>query len=520
MTDRIKSVDALFTAWDSIQSPGAALAIVQHGEVIYQQGYGMANIELGVPIKPTTVFPVASVAKQFTAAAIAILITKGMLQPDDDIRQYIPELPDYGTTITVMNLVHHTSGIRDWARLARLSGRGDDLWTVDRVLAILAQQQGLYFTPGTQFAYSNSGYVLLALIVARIAGQSFRQFCQENIFEPLGMEHSVFRDDHQMLIMNRAASYRRDASGVMKSINVHASVVGDFNFYTTVMDLARWDQNFYDNRLTDGDPTFLDLMHRSRPINHTTLHYAFGLVLDSYRGLRSVQHSGGNAACQAQMWRFPEQQFTVICLSNSGNFKPNEIVYAVADLFLADELEAPEPAPAAIKLAAENLVTMTGKYRARDNRSIFDVVLEADYLELVVHENLRVSLVPVSDHVFWRPDRAEKVMLVADPHTPVDPQADRVLDRLEVPNLSLDDLAAYVGVYTSTELQTTYNLTILDAGLLVQHPELENVRLRPIAIDQFSGGGSEWHFVRKPGEVTGFRLIDERASGIYFERSS
>ena len=519
MSDVAPTIDALFAEWDNSNSPGAAIAIIQRGAVIYQQGYGMANIELGVPITPKTVFPVASIAKQFTAAAIALLMLEGALTPDDDSRQYIPELPDYGTPITINHLVHHHSGIRDWARLARLSGRGDDLWTMDRVLALLTRQQGLNFIPGTKFAYSNSGYVLLALIVARITGQSLRAFCQENVFGPLGMNHTVFRDDHQMLIMNRAASYRRGADGGLQSITVHADVVGDFNLYTTIEDLSRWDQNFYDNQLAAGNPAFLDIMHRSRPLSEgAAQHYAFGLVLDSYRGLNSVQHGGGNAACQAQMWRFPEQQLTVICLSNSGDFKPNPIVLTVADLLLVDELAAPVSAPPTINVSSGLLATKTGQYRARDNPSIFGVILEADQLFLVLHESLRIPLVPVSDTLFWRDDRAEIIMLAVDSQAPIDPRADQVFDRLEIPQLTVDDLEAYVGDYTSSELATTYRLTMLDGGLVVQHPDLPGVHLRPIAADQFSGSGLEWHFGRKQGIVAGFTLVDDRAAGVYFTR--
>ena len=519
MTDLTTHVDALFPDWNNDQSPGAAVAIIHQGRVVYQQGYGMASIELGVPITPATVFPVASIAKQFTAAAIALLMLDGKLNAEDDIRQYLPELPDYGTIITVAHLIHHTSGIRDWARLARLSGRGDDLWTTDRILTILKRQQGLNFTPGTQFAYSNTGYVLLALIVARVTDQSLREFCQAHIFEPLGMHNTVFRDKRQMLIMNRASSYRRDEHGVLQHITVHADVVGDFNLYTTVADLARWDQNFYNNRLADNNPAFLDLIHRTRPLNDgTPQQYAFGLFLDTYRGLRSVHHSGSNAAGQAQMWRFPDQQLTVICLSNSGNFRPTPIVYAVADLLLADLLKPLPSPPSPVALPLAKLAAKTGFYRARDNQSVFKIKVEQGNLLIVVNDIIRMSLMPVDDNLFWWGGRSQLITLADGPQTPADPRADRVLDRLEVPQLTQDDLMAYTGAYTSNELATTYTLTVLDDALVVQHPQLETIHLQLIAPDQFIGNGMEWHFEREKGRLRGFTLIDDRASGLYFTR--
>ena len=405
MPDLSAQVDALLVQWNQLDTPGAAIAIVQDGEILYQQGYGMASIELDVPITPETVFPVASVAKQFTAAAIALLILEDKLNPDDNIRRYLPEFPDYGETITTAHLIHHTSGIRDWARLAWLSGDATDLWTEARVMEMLLRQQNLNFAPGSRHMYCNSGYVLLTMIVARISGVSFRQFCHENIFKPLGMNHSVFRDDHHMVIKGRASSYRYDPDGELQNITVHADVVGDFNLYTMVGDLAIWDANFYDNRL--GGAKFLDLMHSTNPLTDGTRQdYAYGLVHDTYRGLKTVHHAGANASCRAQMMRFPEQKFTIICLSNTGSFNLNETVNGIADLYLAaplpiPELEsAPEDTDTPPTLSTERLTAYSGVYHSDE--------LDTDYTLSVVDEGLVVThprlpdmpLTPINEDVF------------------------------------------------------------------------------------------------------------------------
>jgi CubicO group peptidase (beta-lactamase class C family) len=392
MSQKSAQVDQLLVDWNTSNTPGASIAIVQHGDILYQQAYGMASLELNVPITLETVFPVASVAKQFTATAIAILMLNNQLHADDDMREYLPEFPDYGHKITLSDLIHHTSGIRDWGRLAWLAGESADLWTNDRVMELMQRQQGLNFNPRTQFAYCNTGYVLLTIIVERITGSSFREFCDQHIFKPLDMTNTIFRDDHHMIIKGKAASYRKDAEGELQFIPVHADVVGDFNLYTTVGDLIRWDQNFYDNKLAEGNPRLLDILHTTNPLEDSTPQsYAYGLFLDEYRGLPSVHHAGANSSCRSQIWRFTEQQLTIICLSNSGDFNLNEIVYGIADIYLANDFTEKRSVQTTISksvddfppIAIEDLVEYSGIYHSNE--------LNIDYHLAVVEDNLIVS---------------------------------------------------------------------------------------------------------------------------------
>ncbi|MCW4036925.1 MAG: beta-lactamase family protein, partial [Candidatus Bathyarchaeota archaeon] len=202
-----KKIDEIFSEWDRTDSPGSALAVLKDGEIVYKRGYGMANLEYGIPITPTTIFHVASVSKQFTAFAVALLAQEGKLSLDDDVRRYVPDLPDFGETITIRHLIHHISGLRDqWELLIAAGWRMEDVIKTEDVLELVREQKELNFKPGSEYLYCNTGYTLMALIVERVSGKPFRDFCAERIFQPLAMENTHFHDDHKMIVENRAYS--------------------------------------------------------------------------------------------------------------------------------------------------------------------------------------------------------------------------------------------------------------------------------------------------------------------------
>ena len=232
-------VDELFQKMDSTVTPGCALAVVKDGRILYERGYGMADLDHNVPITPATVFHVASMSKQFTAASIVLLAQEGKLSLDDPVRKYIPELPDFGIPITIRQLIHHTSGLRDQWDLLGLAGwrYSLDLITDDDVLAVMSRQRDLNFPPGTRHLYSNTGYTLLAQIVKRVSGQSFREFTTSHIFQPLQMNNTRFRDDHAEVIKNIAYGYQPAQNAFLISIT-NFDTVGATSLLTTVEDLA------------------------------------------------------------------------------------------------------------------------------------------------------------------------------------------------------------------------------------------------------------------------------------------
>ena len=352
-----RAVDALFADFERrdadypLGRPGCALAIVQDGELIYQRGYGMADLEHDIPITPGSVFYAGSVSKQFVATCILLLQEQGKLDIDDDVRRYVPELPDYGFPITLRHLLHHTSGLRDYLDLWILSGRDYlDYLPDEAVLDLIVRQEGLNFSPGTQYAYSNSGYFLLMTIVERISEQSLRDFAHEHIFKPLGMTHSHFHDDLHHLVPNRAKGYRIAEDGTVQNLLMRFDLVGSGGLYTTVGDLYRWDQNFYNNRLGNKRQSLIDTLQRDGRLNDgRSAGYAFAMINGAYRSLRTISHTGSMGGYRAYYLRFPDQRFSVILLGNFANFTPVPYARRIADLFLADDF----PPPAGLQTQSE-----------------------------------------------------------------------------------------------------------------------------------------------------------------------
>jgi len=338
-----EKVDQLFSEWDKWDSPGAALAVIKDGSIIYKRGYGSANLEYNIAITPSTIFHVASVSKQFTACAITMLAQEGKLALDDDVRKYLPEVPDFGKTITIRHLIHHTSGLRDqWELLAMAGWRLDDVITKQHILKMVRHQKELNFEPGEEYLYCNTGYTLLAEIVKRISGQSFRGYTETNIFKPLGMTNTHFHDDHEMIVKNRAYSYAPDKdSGFRKSVLSFANV-GATSLFTTVEDLAKWIQNFDDGRV-GGAAAIEQMQERGILNNGEKLSYAFGLTINEYKKLKRIGHGGGDAGYRSQIIRFPEQKFAVVILSNLSSFNPWEMALQIADIYLAEQLAPEEP---------------------------------------------------------------------------------------------------------------------------------------------------------------------------------
>ena len=329
--------------------PGAPSACRPSGRILLEKAYGMADLEHGVPNRPDTIFEAGSVSKQFTAAAVLLLARDGKLSLDDPVRRHIPELPDYAAPITIRQMLHHTSGLRDWGSIEWIAGwpRGTRVYTHAHVLDILQRQRALNFPPGTQWSYSNSGYNLSAIIVSRVSGESFAEFTRKRIFEPLGMTRTSWRDDFTRIVKDRAIAYAESDGRYAQDMpfeNVH----GNGGLLTTVGDLLRWNENFVTPKV--GDAGFIHLMQTSGMLgNGRETGYAYGLALASHKGLAEFRHSGTTGSYRAYLARFPESHVSVAVLCNAGNSMPRQALHAVADLYLADALkpDAP-PKPAAL----------------------------------------------------------------------------------------------------------------------------------------------------------------------------
>jgi CubicO group peptidase (beta-lactamase class C family) len=338
--------DAVFTQWDKPESPGCALGIYQDGRIVYARGYGMADLEQGTPITPDSVFYAGSVSKQFTAMAVALAITQGRLGADDDVRKYVPELPDYGRPITLRHLVHHTSGLRDINTLMVLAGRRDeDAFDNEAVLRTVARQKALNFLPGDEHLYSNSGYAVLALAVERATGTPFAAFAEAHIFTPLGMPVSHFHTDLARLVKRRASAYDRRVDGQFGLNSPQNERAGAGGLFTSVRELARWDENFYDGRVGGMDVVRM-LETPGRLNDGTALTYAWGLMVGAYRGLPLIEHSGSLGGYRAHILRFRGAHASVAVLCNVSNVNTRTVVRRVADAVLGGRFKEPVPAAA------------------------------------------------------------------------------------------------------------------------------------------------------------------------------
>jgi len=334
------AVDEVFGDLAKAGSPGCALGVYRDGKIIYAKGYGLANLEENVPITPQSVFDIGSTSKQFTSASILLLEKQGKLSVNDDVKKYLPELPDYGPKITILHLLNHTSGLRDYLTLMELAGiNTDSVTTDDDALALIHRQKALNFAPGGDWLYSNTGFFLLSAVVKRASGKSLRDFAAENIFTPLEMTHTQYRDDHAALIANRALAYDEREKKDGYTLNVsYFEQTGDGAVHTSVEDLLKWDENFYSPRV--GGQDFLKgIQERGKLNSGKVLDYAKGLFIADYRGLHTVSHGGAWGGYRAELLRFPEQHFSVACLCNVGNANPTKRAHEVADVYLGSLMQ-------------------------------------------------------------------------------------------------------------------------------------------------------------------------------------
>lgn len=388
-------IDAVFAEYDRTDGPGCAVGVARAGTLVYGRGYGMGQLDHGIPLSERSVFYLASVAKQFAAAAVVIAAHEGHLSLDDEVRRHIPEFPDYGQgAVTVRHLVHHTGGVRDYLTLMSLAGTPyENILTDEAMLGLITRQKELNFAPGSEHLYSNSGYVLMAEIVKRATGRSLREYADEKIFRPLGMTGTHFHDDRTHVVRDRVFSYDPGPDGDWRTNYLMAfDKVGDGGLYSSVEDLARWDGAFYDDVL--GVPGFAERMYeRGVLTDGDTIRYARGLSVEVRRGLLRVSHAGGFMAFRTMIARYPKQRTTVIALCNAGDANPVEMSLAVEDILLEDafteEAEAAAPPPAApgtdsagVEVPADMLAALPGSYHSEEIGATW--VIAADEGRLVL----------------------------------------------------------------------------------------------------------------------------------------
>lgn len=337
-------IDAILSGWTQAGKPGAAVAVARKGKLVFAKGYGDAHLEYDLPVRAETVFHVASVSKQFTAMAVVLLEQQKKLSLEDDIRKHLPELLDYGRTVTIRQLLNHTGGIRDqWQTLSMAGWRMDDVITQRQILRMMARQRELNFAPGAEHLYSNGGYTLAAEIVARVSGKSFEAFCEEAIFRPLGMERTHFHVDHRRIVRDRAYSYAPKGQGYEASPLNYANA-GATSLFTTAPDLAKWLDNFREPKV-GGRVGVARLQEQAVLNDGKKIGYALGVSVGQYRGLKTVSHGGADAGYRSFVLWLPEQETGIVVLGNASTFVPAVVAQKIAEVYFEGRM-GPGPKPA------------------------------------------------------------------------------------------------------------------------------------------------------------------------------
>lgn len=534
-----EKVDALFSQWDNNETPGVAIAVVKDGSVVYKKGYGSANLEYNVPVTPAIVFHIASVSKQFTVFSILLMEKEGKLSLDDDIREYIPEVPDFGKTITLRHLASHTSGLRDqWNLLAMAGWRLDDVITKDHVLKLVSAQKELNFEPGEEFVYCNTGFTLLAEVVARIAGQPFAEFTELNIFKPLGMSSSLFYDDHEKIVKNRAYSYYSVDQGFKKSVLSYANV-GATSLFTTVEDLSLWALNFSSPKVGDAD--IIAKMNELAVLNNgKTFGGALGQFVGQYKGLNKIDHGGADAGYRSFLARFPDQDFSVIVFSNNASFDAGTMAHKIADIYLADQMtaESREEEDDGVKeddedgereeiaVDASLLVSYVGEYELQPGFIISITETDGQLYGQATNQQ-KLPLKPLSATEFSVEEVQAKIAFAADSGGRVTllklHQGGRITDAPRVVpfDKSAVQLAEFTGRFYSEELSTAYEFTVGEK-LIARHSRLSDIELNPVKKDMFAGNAwffGQTQFVRDANNViTGCKVSSGRVRNVWFRK--
>ncbi len=526
-----KRIEQLFCIYSGNDAPGAAIAVVQNGKIQYKNGFGMAILEYDIPITPSTIFHIASVSKQFTAFSILLLEKEGKLSLDDDIRKFIPEVPDFGKKITLRNLANHTSGLRDqWNLLAMAGWRLDDVITKEQILKLVSNQKELNFNPGDEFVYCNTGYTLLAEVVARMSGKSFAEYTDEYIFKPLQMTNTLFYDDHEKIVKNRAYSYQRARNGYKKSVLNYANV-GATSLFTTVEDLSLWALNF-ENPVVGNQDIFNKMNQKAILNNGDTIPYALGQGIGKYKGINMISHGGADAGYRTFLGRFPDQKFSIIVFSNDASCDPGTLALKVADVYLKDEIKTEDKVDETrirediISIDIDTLKAYVGEYELQpgfiititeENGKLFGQATGQQKLDLKAISSTEFSVVGVEAKISFHRDSDNNVNLLK-----LNQGGISDAPRMNPFDKSSVNLGEFVGQFHSDELSSEYNFVIKNDTLVATHSRLSDIKMTPTKTDVFAG--DKWffgqtEFIRdKNNAVVGCKVSSGRVRNIWFKK--
>ena len=512
---KVQAIDSIFMQWNSPNTPGCALAIGHKGEPVLTRAYGSADLEHNAAITPATIFEAGSVSKQFTAASILLLAAQGKLALTDDVRKYIPELPDYGAPITLNELLGHTSGLRDWGEVEAMAGwpRGSRVYTSADALDVAVRQKSLNYRPGSAYLYTNTGYNLLATIVERVSKISLAEFTRRQFFQPLGMINTQWRDDFRRIVRGRAIAYEALKDNYRQKMPFE-DVYGHGGLLTTVGDLLIWN-----DALTTGKLGAFVTAEIQRPTvldSGREIAYARGLFVRLYQGVREISHDGSTAGYRAWLGRYPDQQLSIALLCNSDGANSPKLAHQVADVFLPAQ-----PPPASMTLTAGQLAPYVGLFV--DDSMGMPVRLTMHGGSLVLSGERQ--LIPTSTREF-RVGTSKIQFFGSDHFLLQSPDGDALqYQRAQAWLPQPRELTALAGRYTSDEALATYRVSVTAGGSVVLTPQDRQgqaLPLKPVLADTFEwgdNGDSVVHFMRDlRGQVTGLQMSNSRVRALPFHR--
>lgn len=526
----IQQIDSLFISWNQPNHPGGVVGIRQGDQTVFLKAYGLASLEYLVPNTTETIFNTASVSKQFTAMGIVILDLEGKLSVDDDIRKYIPELPDFGQTITIRHLMHHTSGLRSLHALLGLAGwRGDDYRTNEDLYRLMANQRDLNFTPGDEYLYCNTGFMYMAKIIETVTQEKFTDWMQQSIFKPLGMINTYVEDQYDRVVPQNATSYyTTDDNEFARSVE-YWGYVGSGNMHSTAADLLTWLSNF--SNPTEGWKGRFDMLQTLDNFNDGTENtYAFGVGIGEFKGAKRISHGGSIGGFRSSVATYPEEELSIAILTNFSAGNPGRKSNTIAELLIEgkEEQTTASSSVETVRLSAKALAEYEGSYWNDRENYARKIYLRDDTLRYFRSENGENAIIPIGKNEFtmvgapptsrvrFESSKDRMVMSLA-----IDKETPSVFHRYQPTEATSDERQGYTGTFYSPELETSYRITVEGDTLVGHHPRHGRISMTRIKEDVLEG---DWplnvvEYQRdENGGVTGVLVSNGRVRDLWMEK--
>lgn len=522
--EKEKQVDVIFREFNKDNTAGLSVAFVKKDSLFFKS-YGMANLEYNSKIDSASVFNLASVSKQFTAFTILLLENEGKLKLTDNIKKYLPDFPDYGKTITIENLLNHTSGLRSCLQLLGLKGfTTDNVITPNDIRQVIYRQETLNFKPNDTFSYSNSGYFLLSEIVESITKQSFSQFLKTRVFKPLQMNSSFVMDDFHRIVKNRANSYEI-SNGSYVNAPANYSYTGTTGVYSTIFDMLKWADNFITHKV--GHESVFNKMKTFSVLNSgRRLSYTAGQFFESYNGIDQFYHSGADAGYRTYLGRFPELNASIIILSNNNTIDVRQKALKVIDVFLASHFIKVETKQKTKKRFKMNtpVEKFQGNYISSKTYITRKIFVQNDTLWYARPEQngRKTNLNPFSFNSFQLGvfQDVDVRFLNDSLNVYVDNNLVESYTKYLPKEYDKDELKQFLGNYYSRELDETYNVILKNDKLVITHPKIDDIELNPVFKDGFLSSSWQFRFLKfirnKEEQIISFNIESERVNNINF----